>query len=571
MVYHQGKKALIFPGGIAMHRGLLLFLFAGLLLPCLCPQAGAAGPQTVAADEQTLRTAKLGVDGPALLVFFRQRTLANADREKILALIRQLGDDDFSVRERAFADLVATGNPAVPLLRQASSDPDAEVVRRSERCLQRIEGSVGVSVSSAAARLVAVRKPAGAAEVLLAYLPFADDESVVDEVRLALTAVAVRDGKPEPALLKALDDRNALKRATAAEALCRSGAAGQRPALRKLLDDPEPVVRLRVALCLVALKDRASVPVLIALLGDLPTHQLWQVEDILYLLAGDQAPQVALGSDPASRRKCREAWEAWWKDQGARINLAKLDAVPDQLGYTLIVQMDNAAITGRVLEVDKDGKVRWQIEGLQYPLDAQVLKGDRVLITEFRANRVTERNHKGEIVWEKAIPMPIAAQRLPNGNTFMASRNQLMEVDKDGKEVFNQRRPSYDVMAALKLRDGQIAMITSGGQFKRLDTEGKEIKSFVVGNVQTFGAIDVLPNGRVLVPLYYNNKVVEYDAEGKSVWEAAIQWPSSASRLPNGNTLVSSHGSQMVMELDRAGKVVWQHKLDGRPWRGRRR
>jgi HEAT repeat protein len=554
-----------------MHRSLLLFLIAGLLIPCLCPPAGAASPQTIAADEQTLRNAKLGVDGPALLEFFRQRTLANADREKILALIRQLGDDDFSVREKAFADLVALGNPAVPLLRQATSDPDAEVVRRSERCLERIEGTVGVSVSSAAARLVAVRKPAGAAEVLLAYLPFADDESVVDEVRQALTAVAVRDGKPEAALVAALTDKNALKRATAAEALCRSGAAGQRPALRKLLDDPEPVVRLRVALCLVTLKERATVPVLIALLGELPPQQLWQVEDVLYQLAGDEAPQVALTSDPASRRKCREAWEAWWKEHGARIDLAKLDAVPEQLGYTLIVQMDMTGITGRVLEVDKDGKVRWQIEGLQYPIDAHVLKGDRVLIAEFRGNRVTERNLKGEVVWEKAMQMPIAVQRLPNGNTFMASRNQLMEVDKDGKEIFNQRRPGYDIMAALKLRDGQIAVITTSGQFKRLDTEGKEIKSLTVGNVQTFAAIDLLPNGRVLVPLYSQNKVVEYDAEGKSVWEAAIQWPTSAFRLPNGNTLVSSYGSQTVMELDRAGKVVWQHRVDGRPWRGRRR
>jgi HEAT repeat protein len=554
-----------------MNRGQLFFLFASLLFLHLHPPARAASPAAVAADEQTLRTAKLGVDGPALLEFFRQRTLAIADRDKILALIRQMGDDDFGVREKAFSDLVALGNPAVPLLRQSVADPDAEVVRRAERCLARIEGSVGVSVSSAAARLVAVRKPAGAAEVLLAYLPFADDDNVVDEVRQALAAVTVRDGKPEPTVVKALADPSPLKRATAAEALCLSGAAGQRPALVKLLDDPEQIVRLRVGLALVALKERAAVPVLITLLGELPTHHLWQVEDILYRLAGEQAPQIGLGSDAASRRKCRDAWAAWWKESGPRIDLAKLDASPDLLGHTLVVQMDNARITGRVLEVSKDGKVRWQIEGLQYPLDAHVVKGDKVLIAEYRNNRVTERNFKGEVTWEKALPMPVAAQRLANGNTFLASRNQLLEVDKDGKEVFTHQRPGYDVMAALKLRDGQIALVTSGGQYKRLDSEGKEIKSFPVGNVQTFAAIDVLPTGRVLVPLYYNNKVVEYDAEGKNLWEASVQWPTSAARLPNGNTLVSSHGTQAVMELDRAGKVVWQHKLDGRPWRARRR
>jgi hypothetical protein len=552
-----------------MRGGLLLFGVLPILF--LSAPAGAAEPDKVAADEHTLRTAHLAADGPALLEFFRQRTLANADRDKILSLIRRLGDDDFAVREKAGAELVVLGNPAVPLLRQAVNDPDAEVVHRAERCLERIEGTVGVSVSSAVARLVALRKPAGAAEVLLAYLPFADDENVLDEVRHTLAAVAVRDGKPDAALVKALADPSALKRGTAAEALCRSGAPGQRPALLKLLDDPDASVRLRVALPLAALRERPAVPVLIGLLGELPPNQLWPVEDVLYRLAGEQAPDVSLGTDAASRHKCRDAWEAWWKERGPRIDLAKLDAIPEMLGHTLVVQMDNARITGRVMELGRDGKVRWQIENLQHPLDAQWLGGDRVLIAEFRQNRVSERNLKGEVLWEKAMMMPIAAQRLPNGHTFMASRNQLMEVDKDGKEVFTQQRPGYDVMMAHKLRDGQIALITNTGQFRRLDAEGKEVKSFPVGNVQIFGGMDVLSNGRVLVPLYYNNKVVEFDAEGKNVWEATVQWPTSAVRLPNGNTLVSSNGTQQVLEIDRTGKVVWQQKLDGRPWRARRR
>jgi hypothetical protein len=41
--------------------------------------------------------------------------------------------------------------------------------------------------------------------------------------------------------------------------------------------------------------------------------------------------------------------------------------------------------------------------------------------------------------------------------------------------------------------------------------------------------------------------------------------------LPNGNTLVCSNNERHVMEVNRAGKVVWQVKLDGRPFRVRRR
>src|SRR5262249_59807718 len=104
----------------------------------------------------------------------------------------------------------------------------------------------------APARPVPGRRPAGACEVLLGYLPHADDALVSDEVRAALAALALRDGQPEPALVAALADPAPLRRAGAAEAFCRANVTGLRPAVAKLLRDPEPVVRLRVALALAA-------------------------------------------------------------------------------------------------------------------------------------------------------------------------------------------------------------------------------------------------------------------------------------------------------------------------------
>ena len=103
-----------------------------------------------------------------------------------------------------------------------------------------------------------------------------------------------------------------------------------------------------------------------------------------------------------------------------------------------------------------------------------------------------------------------------------------------------------------------------------MDAAGKELKRFAVGNV-AIGSLEVLPNGRVLIPQYNNNKVVEYDPEGKVVWEASVSQPLAAIRLANGNTLVSSYGTFQLQELDRSGKVVWEHKTGGRPGRVRRR
>jgi HEAT repeat protein len=532
----------------------------------------AAEPDPAREDEQALQAANVGVDGPALLDFFRKRTPVEADRPRIQALIADLADDSYVVRDKASADLVSVGPTALALLREALKSEDVEVARRAEKCLQLIEPYASIPVTAAAARLLAVRRPDGAADALLAYAPFADDEVVSDAVREALAAVGRRDGKPDEAVTLALQDKLPVRRAAAVGALLRSASAEQRGPLRKFLEDPEPLVRLEAALALVDARDRDAVPVLVALLTDLPLERCWEVEDVLCRLAGDQTPSVSLGADEAGRKECRDAWADWWARDGGKLDLAKLDLSQRQLGYTLIVEL-NRGLAGRVMEVDGDGRPRWQIENLQYPIDAQVVGNDRVLIAEQRGRRVTERNFKGEVLWEKAVPSLLqGVQRLPNGNTFIVTRNQLLEVDREGKQVSAVERPSLDVMAARKLRNGEIVLLTLAGMCTRLDASGKELAHFPAGATYIIGLnVDAVPGGRVLVPQYSQSKVVEFDAEGQKVWEHETPNPNSVVRLPSGNTLIGSMVSQRAVEVDRGGKEVWEYKAEGRLMRVRRR
>jgi HEAT repeat protein len=554
-----------------MNLRSLLCLLAGF---CLLPSAFCllssiqAGPDTAAVDEALLHDAKIGTDAPALLDFFRNRTATEATLNKVKVLIQQLGDDSFQTRQKASAELPALGPVALPLLRQALKDTDVEVVRRAEECIRNIEQGYGPGLAPAAARLLALRKPPEAVEVLLTYLPSAEDEGAAEEVRTALAALALRDGKPDPLLVAALEDKMPARRAAAGAALYRAHIAELRPAVRKLLEDPDPAVRLRVGLALIAAKEKEAVPVLIGLLGEMPSNQLWQVDDLLYRLADDKAPMATAGADEASRRKYREAWLAWWKEHGEKIDLTKLDQEPTILGYTMVIMLD----AGRLLEMDANNKERWHIDGLQFPLDAQYLPGDRVLVAENQGNRVTERNLKGEVLWEKKIDMPVMAQRLPNGHTFVGTRTQLVEFDREGKQVFSYARPNGELfMRAKKLRNGEIACVTSNYQFLRLDPTFKELQSFPV-DIQTFGGrIEVLPNGNVLVPEYTNNKVVERDAKGQAVWEVPFEKPIVALRLGNGNTLVTSLNQLRAVEIDRAGKQVWEFKADSRVTRAWRR
>jgi hypothetical protein len=200
-------------------------------------------PDLAAADEKILREAKRETTSPALLSFLRAQTPAAESLAKVKALIRKLGDDAFKVRERASAELVSMGPIALPLLREAAKDDDREVARRARECLQKIGEDSSKSQVSAAIRLLGLRKPEGAAEVLLNYLPSADAEAA-QEVRAALFAVAQRNGKPDPVLLRVLEDKDPLRRQAAAAALGKDGGAYARRPGRRLFG-PVPKIAMK--------------------------------------------------------------------------------------------------------------------------------------------------------------------------------------------------------------------------------------------------------------------------------------------------------------------------------------
>ncbi len=551
---------------------LALRLALPLGLALMAPPASA--DDAAAADEQTLRNADLPTDGPGLLDLLHKRILSEADRQQAEALIGKLGDDDFDVREKATAELKAMGPAVRPLLREALESTDPEVRFRALRCLAATTRTDPPAAAlSAVVRTLGRLKPPGAVEALLAALPTFEDADLLDDACQALASSAVRMGQVDPALVQALADPSPLRRAAAGAALTRIGAADLRPAVEKLLHDPDPTVRQRVALALLDAHDKAAIPTLIDLLSETPRQRSGPVEDVLRLVAGDQAPSVSPGDDEASRRKCRDAWLGWWKDHGAGIDLATIDLSHRRLGYTLVTEMDLRGTTCNLIEYDAGGKERWRIAGLRYVVDAQVVGADRVLVAEYIGRAVSERNLKGEIIWQyHANSLVLAVQRLADGDTFVVARNQLTLLDKDGQEKTTLPRPN-DVCAASKFRDGSIALLTNGGALVHLDESGKELKTLPLGlPVLPVGVnVEALPDGHVLIPVYATNKVLEVDEDGKTVWEITTQQPTSAMRLPNGRTLVASRIARTVLELDRDGKEVKSWPVEGRPFRATQR
>jgi hypothetical protein len=174
--------------------------------------------------ERALRAAGMDTTDRGLMEFLRSRARGKEQVEKVRGLIAKLGDDAFTVREKATKDLIVVGSAAVPLLREAAKSTDPEVARRASLCLEQIKEDGSGGVLTAAVRLAAVRRPPGSTAVLLDLVSGAD-ESLVREIKAALYAQVQAAGKPEDVLSRALDDRDPARQAVASAVLGKDGGA----------------------------------------------------------------------------------------------------------------------------------------------------------------------------------------------------------------------------------------------------------------------------------------------------------------------------------------------------------
>jgi outer membrane protein assembly factor BamB len=518
-------------------------------------------------DEKLLRQAGIATTADGLVGFIRKQSPTEADRRQIDKLVRQLGSSSFEEREAAQRDLVAWGLPALPALKRAIDDPDAEIIRRARECVEQLENGQGVQLQLAATHLLANLKPPTASGALLDFLPHATDASVQDEVFDALAALGATTAPVDAILRAALQDAVPLRRAAVGYVLGRMADQKVRASVHPLLADKEPEVRFRAALGLLAGRDKAAVPVLIDLQTQPPGVMTWQIEDILQRLARDSPPEIPGGYDVLTRQKRRDAWAKWWADQGQTVELARLDERPRFLNITLVPEMH----ANKVWECDRDGKMLWTLDNLSCPIDAQVLPGNRVLVAELNGNRVSERDRTGKILWEHKVNTPIACQRLTNGHTFIGTNHHLFVVAPDGKEMMSYKpEPGFFIHSVQRQRNGHCVCVSMDGVIREIDPLGKVVRDVPLEIKGGWSGIEGVAGNRYLVCNSSQGRVLEVDAAGKTLWEYTQPGACYASRLPNGNTLVVSNTSGLY-EVDAMGKTVWRQQMATSVWRAHRR
>jgi hypothetical protein len=537
---------------VPVRRVVVLLLMFGM------PATSSAAPLSTDDEYDIAFLKQHGVSDnlDGLLAYLKDRTLDDAKIKRIRELITETGHARFAVRERAAKELLQYGMSALRFLDEARQDKDPEVADRAARLIEQIKGGPGSSLPIAVLRQVRRINSADAVVVVMKYLPFADDTMVDDEALQTLLKIALQEGKPDPRIREFLKDSFPARRAAVGYIIGRARADADVEAARKLLADADPWVRLRTAQGMIACENRDGVPALIKLVEPQVEEITWRAEDLLRRIARDESPSSPTDDKPASRKAYVAAWDAWWAKNSKTAGLALANELP-LLNLWLGIEYN----TNSVWECTRDGKRLWTITA-QGPMDAQVLPGNRVLIAEQEAKRVTERDFKGNIIWEYTTTEDtINCKRLPNGNTWIGTRYTVMEVRPDKTVVYSHRLSEQYMHAVRRLSNGGAVGITSTGVIHEMNADGKKVRGANVPHEGTWGDVDVLPNGNYLVSNYANGFVREVDQTGKTIRQVKTSPATGVERLPNGQLLVS--GGELAQIIDWNGRVQWSTKSNG--------
>ena len=186
----------------------------------------------------------------------------------------------------------------------------------------------------------------------------------------------------------------------------------------------------------------------------------------------------------------------------------------------------------------------------------------------------------GKIAWSYDIPTNIPgpnntkilqefsdATMLSNGNVVFARKTGAGEVTPDKQLIWNyDAPPGFEVHTIQPIGADRVMMIRNGNPAKLMiiNTVTNQTEKEIVlptGNPQKahlqFRGVRLTAAGTFLAAHMDNNKVSEYDADGKEIWSVAVRAPWAAVRLNNGNTLVTSNAG-FVHEINPQGETVWE-------------
>jgi hypothetical protein len=182
----------------------------------------------------------------------------------------------------------------------------------------------------------------------------------------------------------------------------------------------------------------------------------------------------------------------------------------------------------------------------------------------------------GKVVWQYSIPLRSAtggisefddATLLANGNIMYACMSGAGIITPEKNLVWQYIcAPGTETHSCVPCGKDSAIMVLNGVPAKVLifNTETNSLlKEIIIPTKSTsphgqFRHVRMTKNKTIVVGLFAEKKVVEYDLDGKEIWSCDASSVWSAVRLDNGNTLISGDGESYTREVNSKGETVWE-------------
>jgi hypothetical protein len=178
------------------------------------------------------------------------------------------------------------------------------------------------------------------------------------------------------------------------------------------------------------------------------------------------------------------------------------------------------------------------------------------------------------------VEMPLAVERLPNGNTLVADAgdeagfgSEIVEIDPVGNIIWNYNEGLRFAHSGRRLRNGNT-LITDTTNNRLIEVTPD--KKIVMASDEWGGGTGKLsdgshlhyPNeafeledGTFLVTDRNNDRCIQLNRKGEVIWafEKELHHPHNANALPNGNILIADSDGNRILEINRKKEIVWSY------------
>ncbi len=292
--------------------GALWISLVFLLSPAIADDSEQA--KLIVEQKELLEQHNVATDTPGLVAYLRSLSPDEKLEGEIAALLAELGDRRFKVREAADTRLRIIGDATRQSLVAARDSNDPELAWRANTILQKLNSTPQGQLSQALMNAVFVvledRQSPTAAATILETLPRCDEPYLTEAACEALWASV--DQSHVDSLDRALEHPRPVVVAAAIVAYELAFGNQSTDSIERFLDADQPLLQLAAARALVDRQSQRTADVLVELSNSSDERIATQAEGLLAALSGKMFGQTD--------------WSTWRDSELATANLAKLGA-----------------------------------------------------------------------------------------------------------------------------------------------------------------------------------------------------------------------------------------------------